>query len=75
MKPPINEDDYLRKSTADADSLSLSKQAKHDYETLLKRKNDYREACQYMMSVIGDRKKAAEFLTIAENLDKMLLAI
>lgn len=33
---------------------------------LTERINDYRDACQYMMNTVGDRKRAVEFLTIAE---------
>ena len=36
---------------------------------------DYREACQYMMNVAGDRKRATEFLNIAENFKKLQEAI
>jgi hypothetical protein len=32
---------------------------------------DYRDACQYFMNVVGDRKKAVQFLDIAENFKKL----
>lgn len=47
--------------------------SKRDYDSavILKRINDYRKACQYMLEVVGDRKKAAEFLSVAERLKLM----
>ena len=72
MKESYNEDNYTRQSVVDVDSLNITKSSKRDYETLKSRMDDYREACKYMMSTVGDRKKAAEFLDIAENLKKLL---
>jgi hypothetical protein len=43
----------------------------YDHALILKRINDYREACQYMMEVVGDIKKAGEFLSVAERLKLM----
>ncbi len=74
-KPNFNEDDYLRQSTVDVATLKISESSKHDYEVIQKRINDYRDACQYMMSVVGDRKKAGEFLGVAEKLKVMQEAI
>lgn len=56
-------------------TLSITDSAKRDYEVIQHRINDYREACQYMMSVVGDRKKASEFLGVAEKLKLMLETI
>jgi hypothetical protein len=36
---------------------------------------DYRAACEYMMSTVGDRKRAIEFLDSAENFKKLQAAI
>jgi len=52
-------------------SQDTSKKLDYDYAVILKRIDDYREACQYMMKVVGDRKKAAEFLSVAERLKLM----
>jgi len=41
------------------------------FETITERINEYREATLYMMNVIGDRKRAAEFLAVGEKLKKL----
>ena len=33
--------------------------------------NEYREACEFMMNVVGDRKRAADLLTKGENFKKL----
>ena len=48
-----------------------SSKSDYDYALILKRINEYRDACQYMMEVVGDLKKAAEFLSVAERLKLM----
>ena len=50
---------------------NVSDKDKEIFVTLNDRIADYRDACQYMMSTVGDRAKAAEFLRIAENLKKI----
>jgi len=52
----------------DHENIDWTKVDKETYLTLSKRMEEYREACKYMMEKIGDRKRAVEFLTAAENL-------
>lgn len=49
----------------------MSAKDKEIFATLNERIADYRDACQYMMTKVGDRVRASEFLMVAENLKKI----
>ncbi|CDW72042.1 UNKNOWN [Stylonychia lemnae] len=63
-----NEKQYLRRETITEDQVDFNRINKEHFDLLTERIEDYREACSFMKDKIGDRKKAIEFLQIAENL-------
>lgn len=67
-----NVNDFAHKEIVDASELDLSEKNRKTYELLKDRINDYREACKYMTEVVGNSKKALEFLKVGEKMKKML---
>ena len=61
----------MRASTVEVDHLQGEQ--KKTFDLIAERINDYREACQYLMSY--DRVRAMEMLKIAENFKKLQEAI
>ncbi len=72
----FDENQFLRQSTVHQSQLvDIEDKEKEIFATISDRINDYREATQYFMSVVGDKKRAMEFLEIGEKFKKVQVSI
>lgn len=72
----FDENQFLRQSTVHQSQLfDIEDKEKVIFATISDRINDYREATQYFMSVVGDKKRAMEFLEIGEKFKKVQVSI
>ncbi len=55
--------------------LNVDAKEKEIFDTITERINDYRDATKYMMNIVGDKKKANEFLEIAEKFKQVQVSI
>ncbi len=72
----FDENQFLRQSTVHQSQLfDIEDKEKVIFATISDRINDYREATQYFMNVVGDKKRAMEFLEIGEKFKKVQVSI
>ena len=67
----FNEEEFKPIPSVKVDHLPLYAEDRQTYDMLQDRIEDYRDACKYMRDIVGDQKRATEFLMTAENFKRM----